>query len=65
MKYQKKEDHEEDLKLRLKYNKMVDYQIRIYQNLNSINRKPITATQEELDSNPRSRSAKLRVGQRV
>ena len=33
--------------------------------LNSINRKPITATQEEIDSNPRSRSAKLRVGQRV
>jgi 16S rRNA (cytosine1402-N4)-methyltransferase len=33
--------------------------------LNSINRKPITATQEELDSNPRSRSAKLRVGQKV
>ena len=33
--------------------------------LNSINRKPITATQEEIDSNPRSRSAKLRVGQKV
>ena len=33
--------------------------------LNSINRKPITATQLELDSNPRSRSAKLRVGQKV
>ena len=33
--------------------------------LNSINRKPITATQKELDSNPRSRSAKLRVGQKV
>ena len=33
--------------------------------LNSINRKPITATQEELDSNPRSRSAKLRVGQKA
>ena len=33
--------------------------------LNSINRKPITATQEELDSNPRSRSAKLRVGQKI
>ena len=33
--------------------------------LNSINSKPITATQEELDSNPRSRSAKLRVGQKV
>ena len=33
--------------------------------LNSINRKPITATKEELDSNPRSRSAKLRVGQKV
>ena len=33
--------------------------------LNSINRKPITATQEELEANPRSRSAKLRVGQKV
>ena len=33
--------------------------------LNSINRKPITATQVELDSNPRSRSAKLRVGQKI
>ena len=33
--------------------------------LNSVNRKPITATQEELYSNPRSRSAKLRVGQKV
>ena len=33
--------------------------------LNSINSKPITATQEELDSNPRSRSAKLRVAQKV
>jgi len=33
--------------------------------LNSINSKPITATKEELDSNPRSRSAKLRVGQKV
>ena len=38
MKHQKKEDREEDQKLRLKDNKMVDYQIRIYQNLNSINR---------------------------
>ena len=33
--------------------------------LNSVNRKPITATQLELDSNPRSRSAKLRVGQKI
>lgn len=33
--------------------------------LNSINSKPITATQEELYSNPRSRSAKLRVGQKL
>ena len=33
--------------------------------LNSINRKPLTSTQEELDSNPRSRSAKLRVGQKL
>ena len=33
--------------------------------LNSINRKPITATQLELDSNPRSRSAKLRVSQKI
>ena len=33
--------------------------------LNSINRKPITATKEELEGNPRSRSAKLRVGQKV
>ena len=33
--------------------------------LNSINRKPITAKQEELVSNPRSRSAKLRVGQKA
>ena len=33
--------------------------------LNSVNRKPITATQLELDSNPRSRSAKLSVGQKI
>ena len=33
--------------------------------LNSVNRKPITATKEELDSNPRSRSAKLRIGQKL
>lgn len=33
--------------------------------LNSVNRKPITATQLELESNPRSRSAKLRVGQKI
>ena len=33
--------------------------------LNCVNRKPITATQLELDSNPRSRSAKLRVGQKI
>ena len=38
MKHQKKEDHEEDLKLKIKYNNMVNHQIRIYQKLNSINR---------------------------
>ena len=33
--------------------------------LRSISRKPITASQEELLSNPRSRSAKLRIAERV
>ena len=33
--------------------------------LKSINRKPITASQEEIDGNPRSRSAKLRVGEKI
>jgi len=33
--------------------------------LKSINRKPITASQEEIDDNPRSRSAKLRVGEKI
>ncbi len=35
------------------------------QTLKSITRKPITASQKELDENPRSRSAKLRVAERV
>ena len=35
------------------------------QTLKSITRKPILPTQEELDENPRSRSAKLRVAERV
>ena len=30
-----------------------------------VNRKPIEATQEELDKNPRSRSAKLRIGEKI
>jgi 16S rRNA (cytosine1402-N4)-methyltransferase len=29
-----------------------------------VNRKPITASQEELESNPRSRSAKLRIAEK-
>lgn len=33
--------------------------------LKSINRRPVTASQEELNSNPRSRSAKLRVGEKI
>ena len=33
--------------------------------LKSINRRPVTASQEELSSNPRSRSAKLRVGEKI
>ena len=33
--------------------------------LKSINKKPITASQDELDNNPRSRSAKLRVGEKI
>jgi 16S rRNA (cytosine1402-N4)-methyltransferase len=33
--------------------------------LKSITRKPITASQEEIDDNPRSRSAKLRVGEKI
>ena len=33
--------------------------------LEAINRKPITASEEELDRNPRSRSAKLRVAKRI
>ena len=33
--------------------------------LRSVTRKPITASQAELDCNPRSRSAKLRVAERV
>ena len=35
------------------------------QTLKSVTRKPITPTEEELESNPRSRSAKLRIAQRV
>ena len=35
------------------------------QTLKSVTRKPITPTDEELESNPRSRSAKLRIAQRV
>ena len=30
-----------------------------------VNRKPIEATQEELDKNPRSRSAKLRICEKI
>jgi 16S rRNA (cytosine1402-N4)-methyltransferase len=30
-----------------------------------VNRKPITSTQEELDANPRARSAKLRVCEKI
>ena len=30
-----------------------------------ISRKPITATEEELEINPRSRSAKLRVAEKI
>ena len=33
--------------------------------LEAIKRKPITASEEELDRNPRSRSAKLRVAKRI
>lgn len=33
--------------------------------LKSINRRPVTASKEELNSNPRSRSAKLRVGEKI
>ena len=35
------------------------------QTLKSVTRKPITAVGEELELNPRSRSAKLRVAERV
>ena len=35
------------------------------QTLKSVNRKPITASREELENNPRSRSAKLRVAEKV
>ena len=35
------------------------------QTLKSVTRKPITPTEEELETNPRSRSAKLRIAQRV
>lgn len=35
------------------------------QTLKSVNRKPITASEQELEENPRSRSAKLRVAERV
>jgi 16S rRNA (cytosine1402-N4)-methyltransferase len=35
------------------------------QTLKSVTRKPITASERELDENPRSRSAKLRVAERV
>ncbi|MGH7716602.1 MAG: 16S rRNA (cytosine(1402)-N(4))-methyltransferase, partial [Vulcanimicrobiaceae bacterium] len=33
--------------------------------LNAITRKPMTASEEELARNPRSRSAKLRVAERM
>lgn len=35
------------------------------QTLRSVNRKPITASEQELEENPRARSAKLRVAERV
>ena len=35
------------------------------QTLRSVNRKPITASEKELEENPRARSAKLRVAERV
>ena len=34
-------------------------------NAKLVNRKPIEATQEELDKNPRSRSAKLRICEKI
>ena len=35
------------------------------QTMRSITKKPITASERELEENPRSRSAKLRVAQRI
>ena len=35
------------------------------QTLKSVNRKPITASEQELEENPRARSAKLRIAERV
>ena len=35
------------------------------QTMRSVNRKPILPTKEELERNPRSRSAKLRIAERI
>ena len=40
-----------------------DYQLYQKHKLKRVNRKPITATEEDLDDNNRARSAKLRVAE--
>ena len=41
------------------------YGNRIGRTFRQVNKKPVTPTTEELDSNPRSRSAKLRIAERI
>ena len=41
-----------------------DFFGNVLNDLELVNRKPITASQEELERNPRSRSAKLRIAQK-
>jgi 16S rRNA (cytosine1402-N4)-methyltransferase len=45
--------------------RMVKHAFAKDKQLEVLTSKPITASDEELDSNPRSRSAKLRVAQRI
>ena len=43
--------------------RITSYTRSIYTKLKRVNRKPITATEEDLDDNNRARSAKLRVAE--
>lgn len=45
--------------------RIVKHRMRDHEQLKVITKKPITATQEEIRANPRSRSAKLRVAEKI